>query len=582
MDKQNEDFKNNKVFIWGQQKASNSLLNHYDKGNKNPNSLKMKKEPVNKAKKQDKEIKRVFDVKEKYTKDDLDFLKSEYERLEKESETDYNNDTLADKMDKLDEIITNLEYMQPKEEKIEQNNNKDKWKNIDKINDELSKARDEYIQSRGNPEKRAIMNALEDKLKIAYGSGLKGGKIEKGSEEAKAVGRRLMEARQTKKVAPKPKEEKVVKQTMTRVKKGSEEAKTLGQRLAEARKKKKELKDLEKEEEIKIDKDKPLNPWFYIGDIPKGYREATEDEAIEKEKVSRYGKYEVDEIKYKFFEEFHILLSENISNALLNTALISLKKKALRMLQEIEIISNKIENPKYEDKRNSNIYKKIDEEENFKFLKKGYNWLYRLYCKRHNKEYIKPEFKLPEIEEIKYQKSDYIYKPKEEEKDIRKVNKSYKLPKIIFSNYEYTVDLPQKYFDRGKLLSKYAQKLYDKHIILAPEYYGNDDKDKYFYHKKDINGGSLVNRKPDNEDLKYKDIVQSVLFSKNNWPVKDAKKWLKNNGFYYDSIDETKNEFRFRQFNPDDLPKRHYISEKISDGILLIISVRTPLKIEHY
>ena len=37
--------------------------------------------------------------------------------------------------------------------------------------------------------------------------------------------------------------------------------------------------------------------------MPKGYREATEDEAIRNNKIGAYGKYEVDALKYEFFEK---------------------------------------------------------------------------------------------------------------------------------------------------------------------------------------------------------------------------------------------------------------------------------------
>lgn len=46
------------------------------------------------------------------------------------------------------------------------------------------------------------------------------------------------------------------------------------------------------------------------------------------------------------------------------------------------------------------------------------------------------------------------------------------------------------------------------------------------------------------------DRVQSVIFDKHKITIQEAIQWLKNHGFVAKKVDETKNKFRFRQFNP--------------------------------
>ena len=60
---------------------------------------------------------------------------------------------------------------------------------------------------------------------------------------------------------------------------------------------------------------------------------------------------------------------------------------------------------------------------------------------------------------------------------------------------------------------------------------------------------------------------------KPHWNVTNAKKWLKQHNYYNDEVDNKPTQIRFRQYNPEDLRDRHFISKKLKDeNILLIIS----------
>ncbi len=57
--------------------------------------------------------------------------------------------------------------------------------------------------------------------------------------------------------------------------------------------------------------------------------------------------------------------------------------------------------------------------------------------------------------------------------------------------------------------------------------------------------------------------IQSILFKKQYWNPNDAINWLSVNGFKNNKIDEAKNFYRFRQFNP--IPGARYINQKGRD-----------------
>jgi len=65
--------------------------------------------------------------------------------------------------------------------------------------------------------------------------------------------------------------------------------------------------------------------------------------------------------------------------------------------------------------------------------------------------------------------------------------------------------------------------------------------------------------------------TQSVRFSKKKWTVEKARAWLKGNGFVVSAVDETENQLRFRQFEPDDSRFR-YRNKSLGDGITLIVA----------
>lgn len=467
-------FENNEVLLWGENSVKKSLLEQYDKGNKNPYSNKRIKE-VKEIKVKKEPVKRVFTLGEDYGIQDLDFLNKEYERIDKEIS---NGADLYDLQDSLYDLIEGLEAMQ----KISGGKGLNKKQILKEyaLNEDI--IGDDFV---GSSIKKT-------------GKGFK-----KGSPEAIEHAKKMREAIEAKK---KPKGEIIKKASKARVEKGSEKAKELGKKLAEAKKRKKEEAERIKEEE---DKKKPIikeiikpkgKPWFYIGDIPKGYREATEDEAIMAKKVSYYGKYTVDSEKWRLYKDYNILLSTDKTNKEIEWSMNGLKKRTIEALQNIEIYSSKLENDKYKDKQNEYKIKLHEEKDKRKYLQAGYNWYYRLLCERLGKKYERQKIVL-EQPKIKKNKSivKLIEKPEEEIIDPRtgkpiekyeynfneenkKEEKKLSDVDLYFENNKDIITLSTKYFTEDyKLKSQYVEKLFKKGIILKKKYYKTDDYNKYFY-----------------------------------------------------------------------------------------------------
>lgn len=73
---------------------------------------------------------------------------------------------------------------------------------------------------------------------------------------------------------------------------------------------------------------------------------------------------------------------------------------------------------------------------------------------------------------------------------------------------------------------------------------------------------------------KMSSIVQSVLFNKNNFKLKDAISWLNYHNYKINKVDITENYFRFRQEEPKELKRKGYTkyrNKEIGGGIILVL-----------
>ena len=133
----------------------------------------------------------------------------------------------------------------------------------------------------------------------------------------------------------------------------------------------KERADMKRKEKLNLRETK-LKPWFYIGLIPKGYREANEDEAIRAGKISDQGKYKIlDRERYDFFVNYNIEIYENMPKHKILIAMNKIPKEINILSIKIEKLENKLDSDKYSDLCKDSF---IDE---LKMCKLKYNSLIR-------------------------------------------------------------------------------------------------------------------------------------------------------------------------------------------------------------
>lgn len=571
-------FENKEVYLWGLEQAKKSLLDKYDKGDQHPNRRQKKivdeevEEEVEEVKPK-KVQKRVFTIGDDYGIDDLDFLNQEYERIQEEFKTakgdKYNE--LLDLEDNISELIEGLEHMKRLSGK---GITKEPKTNSDRKLNYTEKSGGTLYKPSGHKSNEGYEGGEpkgEDSLGFKH---IRGKGFKKGSPEALEWAKKMREAKEAKKESPsKSNVKKVVSSSKARVEKGSEEAKALGKRMAEAKKKKaEELKKKVEEENAKKPQKIKGKPYYYIGDIPKGYREATMIEAIKNKKVSKYGKYVVDEGVFTYFENYGIILDKDADDKEISVQMFVLKKKTLKALEDIEIYESKLDNDKYKDKWEEYKNKLKDAKDKRKTYNAMFNWYLKIWKERHGGKYERIKLKLPErIIKENYERPKII--EKEPEIDIRtgRPIDEEEDELIDFERGDEEIRLKRKYFDSNmKLKPKRAKQLYDKRILLEEKFYTPSDIKKFFF-KELIKGGAIVFRKADKSK---NDLVQSVVFHKPKWNVLTAKKWLKDNNYHSDSIDEKDDTIRFRQLNPSELKNRKYISKRLHNDITLIISLK--------
>jgi hypothetical protein len=481
---QREQFEKKKVFLWGLKEASKSLLKEFDKGDMHPDRRAKKQAKEQKETKKT-VVKRSFTIGEDYGIEDIDFLNEEYKHLQNQMKTIKDKDEMNELYDKEEALLETLEGLEAmKELRDKQGINTDKLVKGGGINNEIDTDSD---------------NEIEYKEK-SIGKGFK-----KGSPEALAHAEKMRKALEAKKNPNKQPIVKKTTETKARVQKGSEQAKELGKRLAEAKKKKMEaLKQAKDEEEAKKKPEENKTkgylldgqeiprgrPYYYIGDIPKGFRMATMQEAIRNDKVSEYGKFQVDMNMYNYYRDYGILLNPDATDNEIRINLMVLKKKTLKAYEDIEIFESKLENDKYKDKWNEFKHKLERAKDERKTYNAMLNFYWKLHSKRHNKEYKKIKIEPPKKRDFIVNTEKPIYKPDEPIIDIRtgkpvEAMTMADLKKEVLQTFYIKgneILLKTSYFDKdNKLKTSYAEKLFKKGYVLREKYYKDKDIEKYFY-----------------------------------------------------------------------------------------------------
>lgn len=488
--------KNVSIMLWGKKKASQSQI---DEVLKTPiKTVKKTEKSTKKGAKTVKEQRTHYDPTLEYTVNDIDFLEQELEKL--------NDDYENQKFDRLEDINVKKYY------DIKKNMEDDEKEDIlYKMIDKLERLVEILKDYQGEKEGKGIDSDIdEEPVKV---------------KKIKA----------TKEIVKKIKKEPVTKQeTKSRAVKGSDDAKEKMAKLTAIRQAKKAEKDKEKEKEKQvktIEKDAKKKPYFYIGPLPKGYRKATEDEALLEEMFTEYGENKIDSTKLKFFEKYHIIVSADKSPSQIVITLKGLNKRVERIFVDIDILESQLRSAKSSediDRLKDRIeqrtklnkdFKKTEEGKRFKEklkqlqstdyaqgietklkekqdelkdVKKIYRYYQKLYSQKTGKEVeLLKEFKrkVPEYiapKESKPMESKPLPKSPMEllREELQKLKKPKPPPKTshTFENEKTELEIPHKYFDEKMVLHpKYAQKLHKKNVLLHPHHYDNEHTSKYFY-----------------------------------------------------------------------------------------------------
>ena len=114
----------------------------------------------------------------------------------------------------------------------------------------------------------------------------------------------------------------------------------------------------------KVSRKKKLKPYFLIGKIPDGYREATQEEAIIKKKVNLFGKYKVSRELYNIHNVTGTLCINGLTEKDIKLKIIALKGKLRYYKKEYEYEQISLSSNKISEIHKENIKKKIEELQN--------------------------------------------------------------------------------------------------------------------------------------------------------------------------------------------------------------------------
>jgi hypothetical protein len=296
-----------------------------------------------------------------------------------------------------------------------------------------------------------------------------------------------------------------------------------------------------KQRKLKPEVDKKpiiLKPYYDVGEIPEGYREATEFEALKSGKYGDFGKYKLNEDKFKDYKDLGFLFDSDISDNELDFKIRGITYKLKYFKKEYIRLLNLHGFNKLPKSRQAEITEKAEDiKDKYDRLGVIYNKYFKIYFHRQGKPFtsIKLNINADEkavIATVDKPGSNYISEPvKPEPRNKSKTVKTNEnLPYIFKAEGKQDLELPTKYFVNGKIKSSIAEKLYKLNIRLEKEYYTTEDYNKYFYQKQIIGKNiitdylfkkyrSYIDRKK-SERVVYSTKVQKILKAIGNEPIK--------------------------------------------------------------
>jgi hypothetical protein len=138
------------------------------------------------------------------------------------------------------------------------------------------------------------------------------------------------------------------------------------------------------------------------------------------------------------------------------------------------------------------------------------------------------------------------------------------------SDYEFIKQDTEKLFEGLPILKGIAHTATDTGAILNRTIQGGKLQTNPFENEKLVE----TIRRLRGSGLKPSSQVQSIVFDKSEFTLKQAKKWLKEHNYKYSKLDKTSTDsrYRFRQENPDNYSE--FRVKNISPSIMLVLGFK--------
>lgn len=89
-----------------------------------------------------------------------------------------------------------------------------------------------------------------------------------------------------------------------------------------------------------------------------------------------------------------------------------------------------------------------------------------------------------------------------------------------------------------------------------------------------IKNGSPNKKSPWDSKKRKGSKVQSILMNLNAFKsIKDARKWLKKNGYKYSNVDASDKYWRFRQESPSKFKKGSFRTKELTKDIKIVVGI---------
>ena len=441
------------VMLWGVKKLRADRLEKFVS-----DMTGKKEQPLKETKKKEvKKVVKLFDPDEQYTVKDLPFLEQEFERITKEMMKKGHSDEEQEKWDDLQATIDDV---------IEAVKATAKFHGSGVVQ-KLDITPDDYDDVYACKESATITGGM-----ISEGDKYKCPLCDVSFNDKTKMTRHLTTKKHLKNIE------------------GIEDKKAFNDKLLKVARKERTDKTVKRKEPV-------LKPYFYVGPIPDGYREATETEAITKGKYGDYGKYKIDAAKLNDFKTIGMFFDDKIEDRDLYVKIVALKGKLKRLRGEYNHKLGLHGFKKLPEKRQDELRGEANEIK--KVFDKGvymYNKLLKLAHERKGKPFKDIEIKITDTP-IRSEEKPLSQATLPPYTPLEVPSKHPKTQYLTFSAKDQEeLKIPESSFTYDprvghRLKTSVAEKLYKLNIRLDKKFYEPDDVERFFYKQKEKRGGLI-------------------------------------------------------------------------------------------